>query len=80
MVRAANDDDYEAEFKFLEASYSEDGDTEALPGQLSCLEVMLKEKVSCFNEILLAVSKSPEPEKRLIQEVQNICKDRKSVV
>ena len=65
MVRAANDDDYEAEFKFLEASYSEDGDTEAPPGQLSFLEVML---------ILLAVSKSPEPEKRLIQEVQNICK------
>lgn len=74
MVRAANDDDYEVEFKFLEASYSRDGDTEALPGQLSFLEVMLKEKLSCFNEILLAVSKSPEPEKRLIQEVQNICK------
>lgn len=70
MVRAANDDDYEVEFKFLEASYSRDGDTEALPGQLSFLEVMLKEKLSCFNEILLAVSKSPEPEKRLIQEVQ----------
>ena len=30
MVRAANDDDYEAEFKFLEASYSGDVDTGAL--------------------------------------------------
>ena len=36
---------------------------------------MLKEeKISCFNEILLAVLKFPEPEKRLIQEVQTICK------
>ena len=31
MVRATNDDDYEAEFKFLEASYSGDVDTGALP-------------------------------------------------
>ena len=39
------------------------------------MEVMLKEeKISCFNEILLAVLKFPEPEKRLIQEVQTICK------
>ena len=30
LVRAANDDDYEAEFKFLEASYSGDVDTGAL--------------------------------------------------
>ena len=74
LVKAANGDDYEAEFKFVEASYSEDVDTGALPGQLSILEVMLKEKVSCFDEILLAVSKFPEPEKKLIQEVQNICK------
>ena len=36
---------------------------------------MLKEeKISCFNEIQLAVLKFPEPEKRLIQEVQTICK------
>ena len=42
--------------------------------QLSILEVMLKEKISCFDGILLAVSKSPEPEKKLIQEVQTICK------
>ena len=35
--------DYDAEFKFLEASYSEDVDTDALPWQLSILEVMLKE-------------------------------------
>ena len=31
LVRATNDDDYEAEFKFLEASYSGDVDTGALP-------------------------------------------------
>ena len=42
--------------------------------QLSILEVMLKEKISCFDGILLAVSKSPQPEKKLIQEVQTICK------
>ena len=42
--------------------------------QLSILEVMLKEKISCLDEILLVVSKSPEPEKKLIQEVQTICK------
>ena len=35
--------DYDAEFKFLEASYSEDVDTDALPWQLKILEVMLKE-------------------------------------
>ena len=35
--------DYDAEFKFLEASYSEDVDTDALPWQLSILEVMLEE-------------------------------------
>ena len=39
------------------------------------MEVMLKEeKISCFDEILLAVLKFPEPEKKLIQEVQTICK------
>ena len=75
LVKAANGEDYEAEFKFLEASYSEDVDTGALPGQLSTLEVMLKEeKISCFDEILLAVSKFPEPKKKLIQEVQTVCK------
>ena len=56
LVKAANGDDYEAEFKLLKASYSEDVDTGALPGQLSILEVMLKEKVSCFDEILFPVS------------------------
>ena len=35
--------DYDAEFKFLDASYSEDVDTDALPWQLSILEVMLEE-------------------------------------
>ena len=34
---------------------------------LSILEVV-KEKISCFDEILLAVLKFPEPEKKLIQE------------
>ena len=39
------------------------------------MEVMLQEEPrSCFDEILLAVSKFPEPEKKLIQEVQTICK------
>ena len=42
--------------------------------QLSILEVMLNEKISCSDEVLLAVSKFPEPEKKLIQEVQTICK------
>ena len=32
LMKAANGDDYEAEFKFLEASYREDIDTGALPG------------------------------------------------
>ena len=40
---------------------------------LSILEVV-KEKISCFDEILLAVLKFPEPENKLIQEVQTICK------
>ena len=31
LVKAANGDEYEAEFKFLEASFSEDVDTAALP-------------------------------------------------
>ena len=35
--------DYDADFKFLEASYSEDVDTHAILWQLSILEVMLKE-------------------------------------
>ena len=73
MFKAANGDDYEAEFMFLEASKM------LIQGrylgmQLSILEVMLKEKISCFDVILLAVSKFPEPEKKLIQEVQTICK------
>ena len=57
---------------FSWASYSEVvKDTGALPGELSILEVMLKEeKISCFDEIPLAVLKFPGPEKKLIQEVQ----------
>ena len=39
------------------------------------MEVMLKEeKKSCFDEILLAVLKFSEPEKKLIQDFQTICK------
>ena len=72
LVKAANGDAYEAEFKFLEASYREDVDTGAL--QLSILEVMLQEKIACFDEILLAVSKFPKPEEKLIQGARTICK------
>ena len=32
LVKVANGDDYEAEFKFLEAPFREDVDTGALPG------------------------------------------------
>ena len=42
LVKAANGDDYEAEFKFLETSYSKDVDTGTLPRHLCILEVMLK--------------------------------------
>ena len=35
---------------------------------------MLKEKISCFDEILLPMSNFPELEKKLIQEVHTICK------
>ena len=42
--------------------------------QLSILEVMLQEKIACFDEILLALSKFPKPEEKLIQEAQTICK------
>ena len=41
-----------------------------LPRQLSVLEAMLK--ISCFDDILSAVTKVPEPEKKLVQEVQTI--------
>lgn len=44
MVKTANGDSYEAEFKFLEASYSEDVGIGALSGQLNILEVMLRRK------------------------------------
>ena len=65
LAKTANGEDYDAEFKFLEESYSEDVDAGALPGQLSILEVVLKEeRKSCFDEILLAVLKFPEPEKK----------------
>ena len=64
LVKAANGDDYESEFKFLEASYCQDVDTGTLPGQLSVLEALLK--ISCFDDILLAVTKVPQPEKKIV--------------
>ena len=42
LLKAADGDDYEAEFKFLEASYSKDVDTGPPPRHLRILEVMLK--------------------------------------
>ena len=42
LVKAADGDDYEAELKFLEASYSKDVDTGTLPRHLHILKVMLK--------------------------------------
>ena len=42
LVKAANGDDYEAEFKFLEVSYSKDVDAGALLRHRRILEVMLK--------------------------------------
>ena len=76
LVKAANGDDYKAEFSSLKHHTAKLAkDTGVLSGHLSILEVMLKEeKISCFDEILLAVLKFPEPEKKLIQEVQTICK------
>ena len=56
----------------LEASYYQDVDAGTLPGQLSVLETILR--ISCFDDILSAVTKAPEPEKKLVQEVQTICK------
>ena len=59
---------------FSEASYSEEVDTGALACQLSILEGMIRRRRyhACFDEILLEVWKFPE--KKLIQEVQTICK------
>ena len=66
LVKAANGDDYEADFKFLEASFSKDVDTGALPGHATqYFGGYVKEKISCFDEIQLVVSKFPEPEKKL---------------
>ena len=65
QVKSANGDDYESESKFLEASYCQDVDTGILLGQLSVLEAMLK--ISRFYDILLAVTKVPEPEKKLVR-------------
>jgi len=66
LVKTANRDDYDTELKFLEASYSEDVDTGALP-RLATKYFGSYEK---GEDIMLF----PEPEKELIQEVQTICK------
>ena len=74
-VKAANGDDYEAEFKFLEASYSEAVGTGALSSYASkYFGSYVKGEDIIFDEILLAVSKFPESEKKLIQKVPTICK------
>ena len=72
LAKAANGDDYEADFKFLEASsYREDVDTWALHGHATkYFGSYVKKKTSCFDEMLLAVLKFPEPEKKLIQELK----------
>ena len=66
LVKTANGDDYDTEFKFLEASYSEDVDTGALPR----LATKYFGSYVKGEDIMLF----PEPEKELIQEVQTICK------
>ena len=71
LVKTANGDDFESEFKFLEASFCQNVDTGTLPGQLSFMEAILK--IPCLNDILSAVTKAPEPEKKLVLEVQTIC-------
>ena len=71
LVKAANGDYYQSEFKFLEASSCQDVDTGTLPRQQSVLEAMLK--ISCFDDILSAATKVPEPGKKLVLEVQTIC-------
>ena len=62
----ANGDDYDTEFKFLEASYSEDVDTGALPR----LATKYFGSYVKGKDIMLF----SEPEKELIQEVQTTCK------
>ena len=75
-LKLLNSDDYEAEFKFLKASYSEDVDTGAQTRHATKYfgSYVKGEDILFFDEILLAVSNFPEPEKKLIQEVQTICK------
>ena len=74
----ANGDDYGAEFSFLKHNSGKmlryRGATWATKYYGSYVKGGEDEKISCFDEILLAVLKFPEPEKKLIQEVQTICK------
>ena len=68
LVKAANGENYEAKFKFLAASYSEDVDTGALPGHAT------KYFGSYVKGKYIIVSKFPEPEKKLIQGAKIISK------
>ena len=58
------------------SSYSEDVDTGALSRHATKYfgSYVKGEDIIIFDEILLAVSKFPESEKKLIQKVQTICK------
>ena len=60
LIKAASDDDYGSEVKFLEASYCQDGDTGTLSGQLSVLEAMLM----CFDHILSAAGRRFQNQRR----------------
>ena len=55
LVKAVNgDDDYEAEFKFLETSYGKDVDTGALPGHATkyCLQPSPSDSAGALRQIL----------------------------
>lgn len=74
LVKAANGEDFDAEMKFLEDKYGDDVNTGALPGQLGVVDVLVKEAVCCFDDILCELKKLSQPERSLIQEVNVLCK------
>ena len=66
LVQTANGDDYESEFNLRKHRTAEMlilGRYLGMP-QLSILEALLK--ISCFDDILSAVTKVPEPEKKFV--------------
>ena len=73
LVKAANGDDYESEFNFRKHRTAKMLNTGTLPEQLSVLEAMLK--ISCFDDILSAVTKVPEPEKKLVEKSSRLVID-----